>query len=125
MRQNELKLTTSRKLISTVTTLVLWLISAVLALVSIFALRELLFLILTKLLINPDAISNADAEHTIFAANDCSAFIFGIFCLGVIVVTSDYVFKRVGQPRTFRLLIGLIVVECIIVLPVALIFWRT
>ncbi len=125
MRHDELTLNPNRKIISTVTTVVLWLISALLALVSIFALRELLLLLLTKLLINPEAISNADAEHTIFAANDCSAFIFGIFCLGVIVVTSDYVFKRVGQPRTIRILIGLIVVECIIVLPVALIFWRT
>ncbi len=125
MTQNELSRSTSRKLITSLASLGLWLVSAFLGLASILALREILLFVLSKLLINPDANSNADAVHTIYVANDCGSLIFGILCLGVIVVTSDYVFKHLGQPRLIRLLAGLVAVECVLVLPVALLFWRT
>jgi hypothetical protein len=123
--QNELSPAASHKLIASLGSLVLWLVTAFLGLASILALREILLFVLAKLLIKPHAISNADAIHTIYVANDCGSLIFGILCLGVIVVTSDYVFKHVGQPRLIRLLAGLIAVECVLVLPVAFIFWRT
>ena len=125
MTQTDLSRSTSRKLLSSLTSLALWLISSFLGLASILALRELLLVVLSKLLIDPDAISNADAVHTIFVANDCGSLIFGILCVGIIAITTDYVFKHVGQPRLIRLLAGLIAAECVLVLPVALIFWRT
>jgi hypothetical protein len=122
--QNEFSRSASRQLASNLVSIGLWLVAAFLSLASIFALREILLFALPNLLINPDANSNYDAIHAIYAANDCGAAIFGVICLGVIVVSSDYVFKHLGQPRVIRFLAGLVAVECILVLPVALIFWR-
>src|SRR4051812_17225787 len=125
MNQNILPHPAYRKLITSIMTLVLWLISAFLALAAIFALREILLWLLANWLIKPDAKSNADAIHFIDVANDCGAIIFGMVCLGAIIVSSEYVFKYLGQPRLMRILAGLIAVESVIVLPVALIFWRS
>ncbi len=125
MKPSEMIVGSNSKTLQPVLSLLLWLVSAFLALASILALRELLLLVLSKLLIDPNANSNADAVHTIFVANDCGSLIFGILCVGMIAVITDYVFKHVGQPRLIRLLAGLIIAECVLVLPVALIFWRT
>jgi hypothetical protein len=105
--------------------ILLWLVSAFLALAAIFALRDLLLWLLANLLIKPDAKSNYDVNRFIDVANDCGALIFGVLCLGVIVVSSEYVFHHLGQARLNRILTILIVVECVIVLPVAWFFWRT
>ena len=124
MNQNELPRLARPKLVPVVTSLALGLIAAFLALAAILALREIFLWLLANVLIKPEAKSNADAVHFIDVANDCGSMIFALFCLGIIVVGSDYFFKHLGQPRLIRRLAGLIAVECVLVLPVALIFWR-
>ena len=122
--QQDRTLAPDKSPLSIVISSLMWLLSAVLALALIFALRELLLWALANLLIDPTANSNFDAVNTIQLANDCGALIFGILCLGIIIVSSEYFFKHVGQRRLIHRLAGLIVVEAAIVLPVALIFWR-
>ena len=124
MKQNDLPLLARPKLIPLVISLALGLIAAFLTLASILALREIFLWLLANLLIKPDAKSNADAVHAIDVANDCGTAIFAVICLGIIVVGSDYFFKHLSQPRLMRFLAGLIAIECVLVLPVALIFWR-
>ena len=124
MPQNDLSLPARPKIIPVLTSLVLGLIAACLSLASIFALREIFLWALANLLIKPDAKSNADAVHFIDVANDCGTLIFALFCLGIIVVGSEHFFRHLGQPRLMRFLAGLIAIECVLVLPVALIFWR-
>ena len=125
MNQTELSRITSKRGFAVALSVVLWLASAFLALASIFALRDILVWLLTNLLIKPNANSNYDAIRSIDVANDCGAIIFGILGLGVIIVSSEYFFRHAGQPRLIRILAGLIALECGIVLPVALLYWRT
>lgn len=103
----------------------LWLISVVMAVMCIFALREVIIWGLATALTRPDMIlaDRMQAANMVNLASQCGIIILGIVALGVILYTSEKVFRGAGQTQLMNRLVLLIVVESIIVLPVALIFW--
>ncbi|HVU11945.1 MAG TPA: hypothetical protein VHD90_11740 [Phototrophicaceae bacterium] len=102
----------------------LWIVSVGLALASTFALRDIFVWGLGLLLASPDQASRLRAANTINFAQMCALVIFGVISVGVIVFSSEYFFHYAGQPRFWRRLAGIVAVECVIVLPVALLLWR-
>ena len=102
----------------------LWVASVALALLSTFALRDIFTWVLAFILASPDPASRLRAANTINFAQMCALVIFGVISIVVIVFSSEYFFHYAGQPRTLRRQIGIVIAECVIVLPVALLFWR-
>ena len=102
----------------------LWLVSAILALFCIFALREILLWGLGILLTPIDPAHAYRAAGMINIIHDLGMIVLAIGALVVIMYTNHYAFSHVGQPRMVRALVRMIVIECVLVLPIAWIFWR-
>ena len=102
---------------------VAWLVSTVLTLTSVFALREILIWAIGLAVYDPNAISDQQAKALINLSNQCGTIVIGMIALGVILFTGELVFTKASQPRTLRTLLRLIAVEAVLVVPIALIFW--
>ena len=102
----------------------LWIVSLILAMFSTFALRDIFIWGLAALITPSDQAGRLRAASTINFAQDCALVVFGVISIVVIVISSEYFFREVGQTRLLRRQIRIIVAECVIVLPVALILWR-
>jgi hypothetical protein len=103
----------------------LWLVSVLLTIISIFAIRELILWGLGFLLIDPQAAHNYQATEVINLAHQCLMMVLGIGALGLVIYISESFFAQAGQPRLIRTLSRVIAVEFGLVLLVALLFWRT
>ncbi len=104
-------------------TIGLWLLTLVLGLLTIFALRELVIWGAAILFSGVDSLSKSQAAGLINIANYCSVAILGIMVLGAVIVSGEYVGKHIGERRLLRLLTIMIAVECAIILPVGFFFW--
>ncbi|MFN8374504.1 MAG: hypothetical protein U0694_16705 [Anaerolineae bacterium] len=102
----------------------LWVVSVFLAGMAVFALREVLIWGVALVLAGPDRLSQLRAENMVTLANNCGVAIFGVLALAAIISISEYFFHHADKPRTLRMLLYLVAVECAIVLPVWAIFWR-
>jgi hypothetical protein len=103
---------------------VLWLVAVVLAALSPFALRDVLMWGMALVIPQPDQFTRLRTAQTINVASQCGIVIFGIIAVVVMVFCTEYFFHNMGQPRFARRLGRIIAVECLIVIPVALFFWR-
>lgn len=112
-----------KKTIISLVSAVLWLVSAILALLSIFALREVVIWVVTSLAVDPDQGYSYRADGIIRLSSQCSAVLLGMLSIGVIILSSEYLFRRASEPRTVRILTWLVAAECAIVVPVGLLFW--
>jgi hypothetical protein len=76
-------------------------------------------------LVRPDSTTGQriDAAQIINLASMCVIIVLGLLGIGVLVVSGDYTFKHLGQPRLIRRLLALVAVEALIVLPSAWYFW--
>ncbi len=101
-----------------------WAVSVVLTLASIFALRDVIVWALAILLPNQDMAAQLDSANLINLANQCGVIGLAVIALVVIAYSTEHAFRQSNQARTRRRLIGIIVVECVIVLPVALLLWH-
>ena len=114
----------ARKTVAILLTGVSWVISALLVLMCIFAIREIALFLMATIFTVPDPAQNAKTDNLIDTAHQCLMPFLGIIALVVTIFSSEYVFRYAGQPRSFRALIRIIAVECAIVLPVWWLFWR-
>ena len=114
----------NRKNVAILLTIVLWLISAVLTLICIFAVREVFLWGLAAILAPSDTASRNQAANIINLAHHCTVIILGLISVVVVVGTSEIAFRNPGQPGTLRTLTLIILAECAIVVPVTLLFWR-
>lgn len=105
-------------------TIVLWLIVAVLAMFSIFALRELFIWAVATVLSEPGNVERRNQVAKIInLTQQCFIIFTAVLGLGLMMSTTDYLFKHAGQPRLIRRLLIIIAVEAALVLPAAYIFW--
>lgn len=105
-------------------TVVLWLIVAVLTMFVIFALRELFIWSVATVLSEPgDAERRLQVTKIINLTQQCFVIFTAVLGLGLVMSTTDYLFKHAGQPRFIRRLLIIIALEAALVLPVAYIFW--
>lgn len=102
----------------------LWLVASLLALVCIFALRELAVWGAAFLFAGVNALSQAQTAGMINLASDCAAILLGVAALGGIIVSGDYAGKHAGETRLLRRLVSIIVLEGAIILPTWFVFWR-
>jgi hypothetical protein len=113
-----------RKIPAILLTGILWLISASLALMSIFAIREVLIWGLGAILAPSDTASRNHAADIINLTHHCTVIFLGLVSMVVVVASSEIAIRKPGQPRTLRILALISLVEGVIVVPVALLFWR-
>jgi hypothetical protein len=106
-------------------TLALWLVSVVLTFFVVFAARDILVWVMATLLVREGTTTGQriDAAQIINLASMCIIIVLGLLGIGVLVVSGDSTFKRLGEPRQIRRLLALVVVEAAIVLPSAWYFW--
>ena len=105
-------------------TVVLWLAMAVLAMFAIFALRELFIWAVAAVLSEPGNVERRNqVANVINFTQQCFVIFAAVLGLGLVMSTTDYLFKHVGQPRLIRRLLIIIALEAALVLPVAYIFW--
>ncbi len=123
MEDNRLPSAALKKTLLSLLSGLLWLVSAILALVSIFAARDLLMWVLTLLLLQ-SSVGSYDGANALSVANDCGSLLLGIASITAIIISSEYFFKHSGQPRVFRLLFMIIAAECALIIPAAIFFWR-
>src|SRR5690348_4475650 len=90
---------------------VLWLVSVLLTIISIFAIREIILWGLAFILIDPHAAHNYKAAGVINLAHQCLMMVLGVAALGLIIYTSEQFFAHAGQPRLMRILGRIIAVE--------------
>ena len=102
---------------------VLWVVSVILALLAIFAVREVVIWALATALTGDDQASRLQAAHFVNLGQDCAIVALGLIGLIAIIYSGDYFFHHMGEARLLRRLLVIIAVECVIVVPVALIFW--
>ena len=102
----------------------MWLIASGLGMLSIFAIRDLFIWGVASILRPSDAVTAYQQGAFINVAHYCLMVVLAMFIIGVVIFSSEYVFKHAGEPGTIRLLARIIAVECLIVVPVALLFWR-
>lgn len=105
-------------------TVVLWLLSIILTIVSIFAIREIVLLELAVLLPNEDTLSRLQASNVINLVHQCTLPILGVIGVVVMVICTEFLFNHAGKPRALRNLARIIAAESVIVLPVWLFLWR-
>ncbi|RPH60890.1 MAG: hypothetical protein EHM81_05365 [Chloroflexi bacterium] len=96
-----------RKVATTILAVILWLVTIVLGLQAIYAVRDIFSLILVSL-----GSSLADVEH--FAP--WLVLILALILLVFIIATSEYHRKRIGQPASWRLFAWSIAVEASILI---------
>ena len=104
-------------------TITLWLTASVLALASIFALRELVIWGAALVFSEINSLSKSQTAGLINLANNCVAMFFGLAAIAGIIAGGEYVGKHVGERRLLRSLGIAIAVECAIILPVGFFFW--
>lgn len=105
-------------------TITLWLIMAVLAMFSIFALRELFIWGVAAVLSEPGNVERRNqVANVINFTQQCFVIFAAVLGLGLVMSTTEYLFKHSGQPRLIRRLLIIIALEAALVLPVAYIFW--
>lgn len=102
----------------------LWLVSVLLTIVSIFAIREIILWGLGVALVDPQADHNFQATEVINLVHQCMMMVLGIAALGAVIYLSESFFSHAGQPQLIRRLGRIIAVELGLVLLVALLFWR-
>jgi hypothetical protein len=101
----------------------LWLISAILAFLAMFAIREVFLWGVVELLYRDSPNRASQTAGIVNASHYCLALVLGIVGLAAVIGGSEYAFRRAGKPGSLRVLLLIIAVECAIVLPVALAFW--
>src|SRR5256885_1203373 len=100
MKQTELtRDQSSKRMLAVLLSTVLWLISAVLALACIFALRDIFLWGLGALLTKPAPAHNFQAAEIIDVAHYCFMVILGLVALVFVVGSGEYVRRHAGQPR--------------------------
>ena len=102
----------------------LWLLSVILILLSILAVREIFLWGVSEILLRNSPAHDYQAAGIIDTLHFCLVTVLGIVGLTVAVISSEFGLRRAGKPGSLRVLLLLIVAECAVVLPVALIFWR-
>jgi hypothetical protein len=102
----------------------LWLVAIVLAMLCVFAARELFLWGLGVLIPQPDTRSRLQAANFIDLAHQCFMLILGVADIILLMGISEYFFRHIGQARLLRTLALVIAIESAIVLPVYLFFWR-
>lgn len=116
--------TTTSRVLAVVLTALLWLGSAVMTIMTVFALRELFLWGLTLLFVQSNPQYSVQATSALTLAHHCLIIILGIVELSSILISGDYVFNHAGERRLNRRLLTLVVVEALIVAPTWWIFWR-
>jgi hypothetical protein len=131
MNQNELThnqpgLKISLPIVAIAVSVILWVTAILLTAICLFAVREYLLWALATALADPsDPRRRFQAANVINLVHQCSMMVFGVVGLGTMLVISEYFFKHFGQTRLIRTLVKVILIEAAIILPAALLFWRT
>ena len=104
-------------------TAALWLVAAVLALLTVFALREIYLWAMTLLFVSPESTDRFRIAGMITLGHHCVVIGLGLLVLIAIIASLDYLFNHAGEPRLNRRLLVVVAVEAAIILPVAVAFW--
>jgi hypothetical protein len=104
--------------------IVLWVVMAVMAMFAIFALRELFIWAVAAVLSEPGNVERRNqVANIVNFTQQCFVIFAAVLGLGVVMSTTEYLFKHVGQPSLIRRLLIIIAAEAALVLPVAYLFW--
>lgn len=90
----------------------------------ILALREVLLWGVIRLLYGQPNLAPYQLSGLISLSHHCGMIFMGIAALIFMVASLDYTFKHAGDPRLNRRLLISIGVQLVIIVPVALLFWR-
>ena len=102
----------------------LWVIVAILALFTIFALRELFIWAVAAALNEPGNVERRlQVANIINFTQQCFVIVAAVLGLGLVMASGDYLFKYAGQARLNRVLLMIIAAEAVVVLPVNYLFW--
>ncbi len=113
-----------RSAVAVTLSIVFWLVSVALAALSPFALRDVLVWAMALVIPQPDQYSRLRTAQSINVASQCGTAIFGVLAVVVMVFCTEAFFHHAGQPRLLRRLAWVIAAECLLIIPVALFFWR-
>jgi hypothetical protein len=119
-----LETSSSRRALAILLTILLWLVSIILTIVSIFAAREIILLELAVLIPQEDTLSRLQASNFINLVHQCTLPILGLIGVTVMIISSELMFNRVGEPSALRRLALIIAAESLIVVPVWIFLWR-
>jgi hypothetical protein len=103
---------------------VLWLVSVVLAMLCLFAARELLILGLGLLFTGADRLTQMRGANLLNTSHHCLIMILAVVDVTVLMAITEYFFRYMGQPRLLRAQLVIIALECAMVVPAWWMFWR-
>lgn len=111
-----------KQVITPVIVTLLWLLASGLSFMCVFALIDLIVWGVAYLFTDPNSSTNFQVAGAINLVQQCSAIILGMIAMVMILVTGEYVFGKF-RPNAMRNLVVIIAVECVIILPIGLLFW--
>ena len=113
-----------KKAADTALIFLLWVLMAVLGLLAIFALRDVIIWGVGALLVDTSGMPSTQIAAMISFANQCGAIILAVVAISAIIASFELIVARSKTPHRVRKLLIIIGVECAIIVPAGLAFWR-